>query len=277
MDQGGEGMRVIVDCGATKSDWCFRTADGVLRHCYTEGMNFAHMPPPVLQEVARKAAGMLGSGVEEIYVFAAGIVDLPSPVLEPVFPQARIEYASDLVAAARAVCGHAPGIAAILGTGSNSCLFDGSAIVRQIPGGGYILGDEGSAAALGRRFVSDYIKKLVPDAVASAFAEKFPADYASLVQRVYRESAPARFLGSIAPFLLERYEDPYVEALVDENFRAFFSRMVLRYGEDLPVGVVGGFGYACRPILRRLSAEAGVRLQTFLPSPMDGLAEYYGI
>ena len=270
-------MKVIVDCGATKSDWCFRGADGQIRHCYTEGMNFAHMPPPVLKEVAIRGAGFLGGGVEEIHVFAAGIVGKPEPVLEEVFPDARIDYASDLEGAARAVCGRAPGIVAILGTGSNSCLYDGRAIVRQIPGGGYILGDEGSAAALGRRFVSDYIKKLVPDAVASAFAGKFPSDYPSLVQRVYRENAPARFLGSIAPFLLERYEDPYVGALVDENFRAFFSRMVLRFGEDLPVGVVGGFGYACRPILRRLSAEAGVRIQTFLPSPMDGLAEYYGI
>ena len=261
-------MKLIVDAGATKAQWALSGGKRFL----TEGLNFAHMPEEKLRLVLSEAAEKSGPGVTEVHFFAAGLVG-ESPVrLEEFFPGADVEYASDMVGAARALFGRGRGVAAIIGTGANTCLWDGTGIRRQFRSGGYVIGDEGSAAALGRLFLSDYVKGLVPEALASAFG----ASYADIVREIYASPSPARYLGSIAPFLLERYADPYVKSLIDNNFRAFFERTVCRYGPS-SLGVVGGFGFAAREILRSVGRECGIELETVMPSPMEGLLRYYGI
>lgn len=270
-------MKLLVDSGGTKTHWCSLFPDGSTRHFFTGGMNFMSMAPETIAPILRKAADAVGPGVEEVHLYAAGLVERPQTPLEPYFPGAKVFYETDLLGAARAVCGHAEGIAVILGTGSNSCLYDGKGIVRNIRPGGFILGDEGGGAALGKSFLADLIKGLVPEETAAAYAaEGFPADYLSIVKEVYRGATPAKFLGSLAPFLVGRYNtDTYVRELVDANFRSFIRRVLLQYGLEGPVGVVGGFGYACRDILERLGREAGLRLTSFLASPMEGLIAYH--
>lgn len=273
-------MKLIVDSGATKTDWCFRDTEGRLCHHFSRGMNFAHMDAGTLSGIMQEAAEAVGPGVEEVHLYAAGLLERPATPLEPFFPGAAVFYETDLLGAARAVCGREKGIAVILGTGSNSCLYDGQRIVRNIHSGGFILGDEGSGSVLGKSFLADLIKGLVPKGTAEAFAaEGFPADYLTIVREVYRSAAPAKFLGSLAPWLLARYgEDAYVKELIDGNFRSFISRVLLQYGLEGPVGVVGGFGCACKEILQRLGREAGLRFTTFLASPIEGLIAYhYGI
>lgn len=273
-------MKLIVDSGGTKTDWCFRDAEGQVRHHYSGGMNFSYMDADTLSGIMREAAEAVGSGVEEVHLYAAGLVEKPSTPLEPFFPGARVYYQTDLLGAARAVCGREKGIAVILGTGSNSCLYDGQQIVRNIRPGGFILGDEGSGAVLGKSFLSDLIKGLVPEDTAAAYAaEGYPADYPSIVREVYKSAAPAAFMGSLAPWIVGRYEeDDYLKGLVDNNFRQFIRRVLLQYGAEAPVGVVGGFGCACKPVLQRLGREAGLSFTTFLPSPMEGLVAYhYGL
>ena len=184
---------------------------------------------------------------------------------------------TDLIGAARAACGHEPGIAAILGTGSNSCQFDGNSIVRRVYSSGFILGDEGSAATLGKLFISDFLKGFVPEAVAKDFARRFPSDYATIVENVYRNpDSPSSYLGSFAPFILEHYDDSYIKELVDGNFRAFIRRSIKQYDyQRYPVGVIGGFGYALRDIFTRIAAEEGIRISCFYPAPVEGLIKYH--
>ena len=269
-------MKLLIDCGATKADWCL--SDGQNRKLFrTPGFNLAQTPETVLQTILDDAALKCGPGVREVYLYAAGLVGEPGLNLGRWFPDARILYASDMLGAARAVCGREPGIAAIIGTGANTCQYDGQDIVRHVYSGGFILGDEGSASVLGRRFVADFLKDQMPAPLSEAFRQAFKLDYPTLVSHVYGGEAPARYLGSFAVFILSYYDkEEYVKALVDQNFKDFFER-TLRHYDPLPVGVVGGFGYACRDILRELGAGYGIDFSTFLASPMEGLQEYHGL
>ena len=269
-------MKLIVDCGATSADWCL-LEEGGARTVRTVGFNLAHTPAESLQAILDEAAGQIGPGVTQIHFYAAGLVG-ESPVdLTHWFPGAKVEYASDMLGAARAVCGHSRGIATILGTGANTCQYSGIGIEKQVPCGGFILGDEGSASVLGRLFITDFLKNQVPEALATEFAGEFQADYKTIVRNVYSGSAPARWLGSIAPFLVERYAgSEYVRRLVDGNFCSFIERTLRQY-DNLPVGVVGGFGHACRSILLHLGELYGIQFNCFMASPLDGLVTYHAV
>ena len=169
-----------------------------------------------------------------------------------------------------------PGIAAILGTGSSSCFYDGEKIVGNVPSGGFILGDEGSAATLGKLFLSDFLKGLVPQVVADDFASRYPSDYQSIVASVYRSQAPSAYLGGLAQFIMEHYDHPYIKELVDGNFRSFINRCLKQYDtEGFPVGVVGGFAYALKDIFLRIASEEGVTISRIIKAPIDGLTEYH--
>lgn len=265
-------MKLIVDIGATNADWAL--SDG--RIIRTEGFNLAHTPGEKLEEILGGAASKVGPGVSEVHFYAAGLVGVSPVDLGRWFPGASIEYASDMVAAARALFGRRKGIAAIMGTGANTCLWDGGKISAKIPSGGFILGDDGSASVLGRLFVADWLKGIVPEEIARAFEREFCADYAAVVRNVYRGEAPAKYLGSIAPFVLRHYADPYVKALVDGNFGRFFERAVLPYG-DWPLGIVGGFGWAYRDIVTEVANAYGVKIETLMESPLEGLIKYHGV
>lgn len=286
-------MILIVESGATKTDWCSAAPDKESVNVRTAGMNLATMNQDVIESIVREAvaafkADGLADEVTEVHFYAAGLIvpegeKVPSQakgldeVLRALFPGAEIEYASDLLDAARAVCGHKPGIAAIMGTGSNSCLFDGEKVVKNVRSAGFILGDEGGGARLGKLFMSDFLKGLVPEPVASDFARDFKVDYMTVVQNVYRGEAPSKYLGSFAPWILERYaSSEYVRDLVEQNFKDFIQRALVQYDiEKYPVGVVGGFGYANREILKKVAEPYGIRFSTIIPAPIEGLVEYH--
>lgn len=285
-------MKLIVESGATKTDWLALGDDGSRISVRTGGMNISSMPENAVNEVVDSAASeFLKSGVsrfKDIHFYAAGLICQPGvtlpamavtvdKVLRGFFPDAVIEYASDTLAAARAVCGHEAGIAAILGTGSNSCLYDGERIVRNVRSGGFILGDEGGAARLGKLFISDFIKGLVPEPVAGEFERDFEVDYMTVVKNVYKGESPSGYLGSFAPWITSRYDScDYVRELVDNNFRDFFERALKQYDTvSLPVGVVGGFAYANKDILIRLAEPYGIRFSRIIKAPMEGLVDFH--
>ena len=286
-------MVLIVESGATKTDWVAIIPDSEPVTIKTAGINLASMSSDAIEPIVNQAVDEfakkgISENVEELFFYAAGLVEqkgarIPDlaieldKVLSDRFPNARIEYAADMLSAARAVCGHNPGIVAILGTGSNSCFFDGEKIVKNVPSGGFILGDEGGGARLGKLFISDFIKGLVPEPVAGEFASEYEVDYHTVVKNVYRGGAPAKYLGSFAPWILARYDSSeYVKELVDRNFRDFMETFLKQYDIDrYPVGVVGGFGYANRAILEKVAVECGVRISTIIPTPMERLVEYH--
>lgn len=276
-------MKVIIESGATKSDWRVLDSRGTeIRQFHKAGTNVSTMQLAIVQKTLSDAIQEEGlGGSQGIYLYTAGVVTdeirsaLGSAIRECA-PGADIDIQNDLMGAARGVCGHSSGIVAILGTGSNTCFFDGSSVSQKVYSGGYVIGDDGSGAALGKLFLADFIKGLVPEEIAELFAARFDASYPAIVEGVYRSASPSGYLGSIAPFLLENYHNPYVKDLVDGNFRAFIRRSLLKYDTaSYPVGVVGGFGQACREILEPLLAEEGIRVSRFIKAPVDGLCRYH--
>lgn len=278
-------MKIIAECGATKSDWRLISEGVGIKQVLTPGINVSAMSRDAVKTVIDDALGQLGSGVnavDSIHLYVAGVVTEQiqgelMTLISAHYPLASIEIQSDLLAAARAVCGCQPGIAAIVGTGSNSCLYDGEKIVSRVCSGGFVLGDDGSAATLGRLFLSDLIKNLVPEEIAKEFSSRFPSDYSSIISSIYHSAgSPSGYLGSIAPFILEHYSHPYIQNLVDENFRSFIRRSLKQYDTDkYPVGVVGGFAYALKDIFSRIAAEEGIALSCILKAPVEGLVKYH--
>lgn len=278
-----KAKRVVVDSGATKTDWCFigeNDGEKICKSFATEGINQAVMKREeivkVMEGLATRTGRQMISDVEEIEVYGAGIVTQEGPmalrgILRDAFPNAyKITLSSDLVGAARALFGNGSGVAAIMGTGSNSCLYRSGCIIRNIRPGGFILGDEGSGAALGRMLLADFIKECVPEDLHKALEENFDLSYPKIVSMVYQGPSPSRFLASFAKFLLEHKDNDYVSQLIDSNIRAFIERSLSRYGCS-EVGVVGSFGYSCRESLERIGAEYGLRFVRFLKSPIEGL------
>lgn len=278
-------MKIIADCGATKSEWVVIRSNGSTSRFMTKGVNASTMSAAAIKDIISEAGEKISvaeQSAAEIYLYMAGI---PSEELKAViystlqqyWPVSCLEIHSDLIGAARAACGHQPGIAAIVGTGSNSCMYDGKEITKRVYSCGFILGDEGSAATLGKLFVADFLKGLIPSEIASEFSSRYPSDYATIVANVYKsESSPSGYLGSFTPFILEHYGNPYIKELVDGNFRSFIRRAIKQYDTDkYAVGVVGGFGFALQDILRRVAEEEGVNISRFIKSPIDGLVEYH--
>lgn len=278
-------MKIIADCGATKSEWRVLHSDGNVSDLTAQGINASAMSAESIIRIIsdiRVQISATDTSDAEIYLYMAG---LPSEDLKTAitasfsqgFNISSIEFHSDLTAAARAVCGHKPGIAAILGTGSNSCQYNGEKIVKQVYSGGFILGDEGGAATLGRLFISDFIKGLVPSEIAEDFRSRFPSDYGSIVASIYRSAgSPSGYLGSLAPFIMEHYGHPYIKELVDGNFRSFFRRCIKQYDTDTNIiGIVGGFGYALQETIRAIASEEGLSISSFIRTPINGLIEYH--
>ena len=279
-------LTLIVESGATKGDWRVISPSGE-ESCrvLSEGTNVSTMTMDAVREIivdTSEKIAALGHDIEKIWFYTAGIPtheikEALTAVFKDRFPSADIEIEDDLTAAARAVCGHKRGITAIIGTGSNSCLWDGEKVVKKIRTGGFILGDEGSASALGKAFIADFIKDLVPENVAADFKERFDSSYETIVENVYRSaSSPSGYLGSFAPFLMQYYEtEPYITELVDNNFRSFIRRVLKQYGTDIPVGIIGGYGCALKEIFTRIAEEEGVTISGFLASPIEGLIRYH--
>ena len=278
-------MKIIADCGATKSEWRILHSDGSVSNLSAQGINASAMSAESIIRIIsdiKEQISATDTSDAEIYLYMAGLPsdELRTEITE-VFSQgfkvSHIEFQTDLTAAARAICGHKPGIAAILGTGSNSCQYDGEKIVKQVYSGGFILGDEGGAATLGKLFISDFIKGLVPTEIAEDFKSRFPSDYGSIVASIYKSAgSPSGYLGSLAPFIMEHYGHPYIKEMADGNFRAFFRRCIKQYDTDtFSVGIVGGFGYALQETIRSIASEEGLSISVFLQDPISGLLEYH--
>lgn len=186
------------------------------------------------------------------------------------------EAGSDLLGAARGLCGREPGIACILGTGSNSCMYDGNGIVQSVSPLGFILGDEGSGAFLGKRLVADCLKNRLPSGVKERFLERFGLTPQIVLERVYRQPFPNRFLAGLSVFLGENREVPELRALVIDSFRLFFTRNVQQYDyEKYPAHFTGSVAWHYRELVEEAAAACGVRTGRFMQSPLEGLAAFH--
>jgi len=192
------------------------------------------------------------------------------------FPQAGISIASDLLAAARALFGEGRGVACILGTGSNSCLYDGKTIVQNVSPLGFILGDEGSGAVLGRKFVSDCLKNQLPLFLRDRFLSQYQTTPEEIMEKVYKQPFPNRYLASFTPFLLENMKEEYIYKIVKESFTDFFVRNIRQYPvTDEKLGFVGSVAFNFQDILKETAVEQGFQIEKICQTPIDGLVQFH--
>ena len=274
-------MKLIADSGGTKTDWVLTDETGIVQRVQTQGINPFHQSEEDILAILHEVNCHLSTLNCQLSFYGSGV----RPELEPVvvslllkaFPlAATVEAHSDLLGAARAVCGCAEGIACILGTGANSGLYDGRQIVRNTPPLGYVLGDEGSGAVLGIRFLNALYKGFMPSVLVSEFEKDMSMNVAEVIARVYRQPMANRFLASLSPFISRHLDNPQVRQLVVDNFRDFFRRNLVQYQrQDLPVGFVGSIAWHYAEQLKEAAASEGFRVGQILQSPMDGLIAYH--
>ncbi|NVJ85490.1 MAG: N-acetylglucosamine kinase [Algoriphagus sp.] len=276
-------MILIADSGSSKTDWRVIHADGRISQFRGVGFN------PYYQTVEEMIVGMtqefllnLKDEIEQIFFYGAGCStpDRKSDVtkaLKSIFPTALIEVDHDLSAAAKATCGHQAGIACILGTGSNSCDFDGEKIIDNRPAPGYILGDEGGGGYIGRKLLQDFIYDDLPQEIREIFQSRFQLTQAIIQDHVYRQPFPNRYMASFCRFITEHSNYPYCYRLYYDSFMEFFNRHVCRYKDykNKPVNFVGSIAYYNSTILRKAAQDKGIQVKLILENPIAGLTLYH--
>ncbi len=291
-------MILIADSGSTKTTWACvdKKGDGrsfAMHPINSFGINPVRDDEDTLLKAIDRARESLyqqaqilaeapfdPDSITEVHFYGSGCIPPYSTtvkrLLQRAYPRAKVEVESDMLGATLALCGHHEGIACILGTGSNSCLFDGEKVVAQTPALGFILGDEGSGTALGKRLVADVLKQQLPTALREAFIEETGLNQAEIINRVYRQPQPNRFLASLTPFLEHHRQEPAIHALLVEEFRRFLCRNIRNYGRpDLPVHFVGGITASFRPELEEALQMEGMQMGSILSQPIGGMVAYF--
>ncbi len=277
-------MHLIADSGSTKTSWCLQNlSTGKTSRCQTAGMNPFFQDTGDMVNMLEKEFSLDCHGVDAIFFYGAGCVegkkDVVRKALQAFFAAPAVTVESDLMAAARSLCGREEGIACILGTGSNSCYYDGRQIVQQVPPLGYILGDEGSGAVLGKMLVSDVLKNQFPIRLQESFFDAFDTTPEAIMEAVYRKPLPNRYLAGYTRFLSAHIDEPEVVDLLRRAFDAFFARNIAQYPEagNLPLHFTGSIALVFKNILGESARAAGFRIGIVAGDPMGGLLRYHAM
>lgn len=250
---------------------------------HTQGINPFHQSVEYIRQIlCNELLPQLPEEVplQRIHFYGAGCTPEKSIIVEEalktLFPQTSIEVKSDLLGAARALCGIHKGIACILGTGSNSCYYDGKQILHNVSPLGYILGDEGSGAVLGKRLVGDCLKNQLPTNICKAFLETFGLTPAGIIDKVYRQPQANRFLASLTPFLSAHREVPQIHDLLVSCFMDFFRRNVMQYPYiDTPIHFVGSIAWHFKEEVKEAADTLNLQTGKFIQSPIEELRKYH--
>lgn len=281
-------MRLIADSGSTKTDWCLSSpfkGDGRGSVFATQGINPFHQSEMAIHDIlSHELVPQLPQQavVDEVFFYGAGCTKEKSVIvteaLKTVFPSAtRIFVGSDMLGAARALCQHEAGIACILGTGANSCLYDGTDIVSNVSPLGYILGDEGSAAYIGKRLVGDILKCQFSPDVCQLFFDETHLDGPTIVNKVYREPMPNRFLGQTSQFCQHHRDNSEIHHFLLDCFTQFFVRNVKNYHrDDLPIHFVGSIAMVYEAELREAASALDLTVGRIIKAPLEGLMTFHG-
>lgn len=280
-------MMLIADSGSTKTAWRYITSDKQIHQHLTQGFNpYFQTKEQISQEIKNVLLPELsknnGSSPSQIFFYGAGCsseekCDIVKAAIRSSFPESEIEVKHDLLGAARATCGHSQGIAGILGTGSNSCLYDGESIVDNVPSLGFILGDEGSGAHLGKALVRAYLYRELPKELSEKFEERFRISKDDVLEAIYKKPLPNRYLATFSKFIFQNSTDPFISKMVAGCFSEFFDHHITKYpGYDvLPMHVVGSVGFYYSNILRAVATEKSVYIDRILEAPIAGLTLYH--
>lgn len=278
-------MKLIADSGSTRTTWLISDCSLHVQEIQTTGINpFYQTEEEIRNLVLSSLLPQLkkDSSVSEIYFYGAGCAfddkkRMVANALKSGFEDAHIEVESDLLGAARGLFHHESGIACIIGTGSNSCEYDGKTIIKNVSPLGYILGDEGSGAVLGKLFIGNCLKNQLPEWLRDKFLDEYELTPAMILDRVYKQAFPNRFLASFTPFLSAHIDEPAIFNLVYDAFDSFIVRNVMQYNTgELSLGFIGSIAWYFRDVLEIVASEHQLEIALIQKNPVEGLATYHG-
>lgn len=278
-------MIIIADGGSTKTNWCLLDDNNKKIYFNTEGYNPYFVDSDYIVSSLRKGLpnDLPLDKIKEVNYYGAGVhneekAQIVADAFKVLFPNAKIEIGHDLLAAARALLGRKPGFAAILGTGTNTCIYDGEKIVHNINSAAYILGDEGSGSYIGKKLLTDFIRGLMPEDVAKVFYETYKLTPDEIMDNVYTKPLANRFCASFSKFVYDNNVNiEYTRKIVDDAFEAFFANLVSKYPnyQDYTFNCIGSVAYNFRNVLEEKANLYGMQVGKILRSPIDDLVQFH--
>ena len=276
-------MIIIADSGGSKIDWRLVRKDGRISQAHSPGFNPYYQPIDDLhQSIQQHIVSLADETVTKVFFYGAGVSSEKNQqvireTFSSYFKEATTFVGWDLLAAGRALCGTEPGIACIMGTGSNSCLYDGKEIVHVVANLGWILADEGSGSNIGRKFLFEYLRGKQPTSVAEKFRDKYPLTREEFLEKVYQGDRPSAFLASFTRFIHENLQEEYCYKLIYRCFTEFYEEVVMRYDryQDYKVHFTGSIAYHFSDILRKAGADRGITVRHIMEGPIAGLTLYH--
>lgn len=276
-------IKLIADSGATKAEWCLVNG-GKVKPIFTQGispyfLNTEQITDLLVKELKPKLRNV---SVDEVFYYGTGCANPENAksvkkAITNIIPGAKVAVTHDLMAAARALCGRKKGIACILGTGSNSCYYDGKKIVKNSPGLGYVLGDEGSGAYLGKKVIQYYLYGTFDDELMGRFDVTYTTNKAEILENVYKKPLPNRYLAGFARFLADNRGHYMIENIIEDGLNDFFFNHLCKYRETwtLPVSFAGSVAFGFKDVLQDLCNSYEFELGRVMKNPMEGLLEYH--
>jgi len=275
-------IKLIADSGATKTEWC--VINGNKKTIFiTQGMSPYFITAEQMQNIIKEELHpKLKQKIDEVHYYGTGCANADNAksvkqVFKNIFPEANISIDHDLMAAAKALCGKEKGIACILGSGSNSCYYDGRKIIKNSPGLGFILGDEGSGAYLGKKVIQYYLYNTFDEDLMARFDARFVTNKTEILNAVYKKPLPNRYLATFAIFLAENRGHYMIENIIEDGLNDFFFNHVYKYKESwtLPIHFVGSIAYGFKDVLIELCKSYQLQLGKVIKNPMQGLIDYH--
>jgi len=276
-------VKLIADSGATKCEWCLLNGR-TKKRVFTQGISpyFLSKEQIIALLQTELLPALKSAVIDEVHYYGTGLgnitnVKLMKAALQNLFPAAAIETNTDLLGAARSLCGNDKGVACILGTGSNSCYYNGKKIMKNSPGLGYVLGDEGSGAYLGKKVIQYYLYNTFDEDLRARFDAAFTTTAHDILENVYKMPQPNRYLASFTTFLAENRGHYMVENIIEDGINDFFFNHLYKYNESwlYPISFTGSVAFGFKDVIQQLCTSYGVELGKVLRQPMDGLVEYH--
>ena len=274
---------LIADSGSTKCEWAY-LKNGKKKTIVTQGISpyFLNESQIITLLQAELMPNLKKASIEKVFFYGTGLsnpinIKLVTKAMKFLFPPAKIEINHDLLAAARALCGTEKGVACILGTGSNSCYYNGKRIVKNSPGLGYVLGDEGSGTYLGKKVIQYYLYDTFDEDLKYRFNLKFQTSSTEILEKIYKQPLPNRYLASFAIFLAENRGHYMIENIIEDGLNDFFFTHIYKYTESwkYPIHFIGGIAFGFKDVLQDLCSTYELQLGRVMQNPMDGLVKYH--
>jgi len=276
--------KLIADSGATKAEWCL-VSNGKKKTVFTQGISPYFLNQQQIAELLKKELlpKIKNANIDEVYYYGTGCANpgnalFVKKAIQSVINSKKVSVSHDLMAAARSLCLKSKGVACILGTGSGASYYNGKAIAKTSTGLGYVLGDEGSGAYLGRKVIQYYLYNTFDEDLRSRFDAKFMTNKVEILESVYKKPLPNRYLASFTIFLAENRGHYMIENIIEDGLNDFFFTHLIKFNEiwKMPVHFVGGVAFGFKDVLQELCNSYGFDLGKVLKNPMQGLIEYHG-